>query len=359
MSSPAWQDIYDYGQYVLQTRRPTLQVNFGDVTDAVLVGGATMADVIIGAAAAETRSTFLDGAEEDNLTEEAHDRGVDRDTGDAAVGSVTFTRPTNAAGAGTIPAGSTVATEPDENGAFNTYTTDTAAVFGALDLTKTVDATCTRIGPDGNAIEDTVTRIITSIFDPTITVNNDNLFVGGENAEADEDLRDRTRGFFLTQARGTEPAIIFGAKTVPSVKRASLLTDEDTGVGTLFVSDREGNSNAAMVADVENVLPEWAAFDSLINVVGATLVLQAIDISLTLTTGTDQAAIIDKVRQSIVSALNALNPGDILYLDLIRSAAKDVDRQRILQCVVNNPSANVAPGTNEVIRTTIDLITTS
>lgn len=359
MAAPSWQDKYDIGLYTLQARRPTLQVNFGDVTDAVLVGAATMADSVQAAAAAETRSTFLDGAEDEQLTEEAHDRGVDRDQGDAAVGTVAFTRPNASGGAGTIPAGFTVGTEPDENGSFSTYTTDTAAVFSSLDLTKSVTATCTVIGPEGNALEDTVTRTLGAMFDATITVNNDDRFVGGENAEQDADLRDRTRGFFLTQARGTAEAVIFGAKTVPSVKRASLLVDDVTGVGTLFVSDREGNSNAAMVDAVEIVLPEWKAFDSIINVVGATLALQAIDISLTLTIGTDQAAVIDKVRQSIVSALNTLNPGDILYLDLIRQAAKDVDRQNVLQCVVNTPAANVAPGSNEVIRTTIDLITTS
>lgn len=360
MATPSWQDIYDLGRYVLQARRPTLVVTRGDVTDAVLAGGATMADVAIGEAATQTRATFLDGAADELLTGTARDRGVERDTGDKSIGTALLARPTTGGGAGTIPIGTRIATQPDDQGRFASYTLDAAAVFSAGDLSQSVTFTCTVVGPEGDAIPGAVDRFIDSIFDTTITVTNPQRCVGGSNAESDPDLRDRTRGFFLTQARGTDAAIIFGAKDdVRTVKRASLLVSLDTGIGTLYVADANGNSNDAMVSAVTAILPRWKAFDSIVNVVGADLLLTPIDISLTLAAGTDQAAIINTIRTSIVSALQKLEPGAILFRDLIRMAAKDVDRARVFECRVNNPPANIVPGAGQAIRTTIDLITTS
>ena len=78
MSAPTWQDLYDLGLYTLQARRPKLVVREGDVTDAMVAGCATMADVVVGYAAGRFRSTYLDGAEGQDLTEEARDRGVAR-----------------------------------------------------------------------------------------------------------------------------------------------------------------------------------------------------------------------------------------------------------------------------------------
>ena len=39
------------------------------------------------------------------------------------------------------------------------------------------------------------------------------------------------------------------------------------------MSDADGNSNAAMVAAVQAVMPDWEAVGSIINVVGATLLI--------------------------------------------------------------------------------------
>ena len=48
----------------------------------------------------------------------------------------------------------------------------------------------------------------------TFTATNAARFVRGEEAEADEDLRDRAQGLWQTAARGTEKALIQGAREV-------------------------------------------------------------------------------------------------------------------------------------------------
>lgn len=357
MSSPSWQDIYDVGQYVLQARRPSLIVNPGDVTDAFIAGCATMVEVGIAENAVRFRSTYLDGADGDDLTEEARDRGVERDEGDPAVGTVKFARISAAAGAGTIGKGFKVGSIPDLNGGFATYTTDVDAVFSASDLTKSVTATCTKTGPEGNVAVAKITRMLGSAFDGTITVTNEALFAGGASREEDPDLRDRTRGFFLTQARGTLEALIYGAKQVAGVKRASIFVDPSTGIVTLYVADADGNSNAAMVAAVDAIKYKWGPLDSIINVVGATLLLQALDLSLTVRAGIDIAALLDRVRNAVVSRVARLQPGETLYRDMITAAARDVDKTNILSVVLNTPAANVTPTVNQVIRTTANIVT--
>jgi uncharacterized phage protein gp47/JayE len=361
-TAPSTQDYYDLGRAVLQRRNPRLNVVPGDATDAILYGTATMASQITAFAANRFLATFLDGAFGDDLTALARDRGVNRDTGDNAVGNVTFTRPTSSAGAGTIPAGTRIATQPSPvDGSFSIFTTDRDAVFSGVDLgPHTVPATCTKIGVAGNVAAGTATRNldIGSLWDQTLLVTNAQQFAGGAEQESDDVLRDRVRGFFLTQARGTIDALTFGAKTVAGVKRATVLPDYATGIVTVYVSDADGNGNAAMALAVQNELQlHWADAGDVINVIAATIVIEAIDVSLTVKTGVDISSLLDRVRQAIIARVARLAPQETLYRDMISAAVRDVDREAILSAVVNAPGANVTPGVGQIIRTNSSSVT--
>lgn len=362
MAEPSWQDLYDVGKAMLQSRRPTLVVEEGDVSDAILAGAASMAMAVIAYANAKFRRCFLDGATGSDLTALAHDRGVDRDLGSKSVGTITLSRPSAAAGGGTLSAGFTVATTPDDNGDFASFTIDEDAVFGALDLTVDVTATCTIVGKDGNVAADTIDRMLgldgSPAFDTTIVVTNAALFAGGVEEESDEDLRDRVRGFFLTQARGTIDAIIFGAKEVDGVERVTVSVD-GAGVVTVYVADADGNSSTALVALVSAELEDWRAAGDVVYVTGGVIVEQEFDISLTVRTGVDINALVDRVRQAVISRVGRLNPGETLYRDMVSAAVRAVDPDAILQVVLNTPAANVTPAANELIRTSIPLISFS
>lgn len=351
-TAPSWQDYYDIGRSTLQTRRPRLVLYQGDVTDAVLCATASACSMLTAYGANRFLAAFLDGAAGDDLTNLARDRGVERDLGDESIGTVTFSRISFSIGAGTIPAGTRIASDPDSSGNFSTFTTQIDVVFGPTDLSKSVNATCTKVGLAGNVASGTVIRILDSIFDVSITVTNAVRFAGGSEIESDPDLRDRVRGFFLTQARGTVDALVYGAKTVAGVKRVAVIPDYDTGIVTVYVSDADGNANSAMTDAVQSELENhWAAAGDVIVVVGAVLVIEAIDISLTVKTGVDVNSLLDRVRQAVVSRVARLNPGETLYRDMISAAARDVDKDSILSVVVNTPPANIAPSTGQVLRT--------
>lgn len=353
MTSPAWQDFFDCGRYTLQQRRPSLLVQIGDVTDAFIAGCSTMASRLVGYAAGEFLANFLDGSFAEKLTDLARDRGVERDTGDYAIGQVTFSRLTAGAGAGVIPMGTRVATQPDETGAFVIYTTDADLTFSGIALSGTVNITATKIGKAGNVDDGTVTRILDiPSFDPSFEVTNAAVTAGGDEEESDENLRDRVRAFFQTLARGTIDALIYGAKQTlgAGVKRASVTVNQSTGEVSVYVSDADGNANAAMVAAVATELFHWQGADDLVNVIGASIYAQAIDISMTVRAGVDPATLADRVRNAIVAQVNRLQPGDTLYRDLIQTAARNVDRENIISVTVNVPAANIAPSASEIIR---------
>lgn len=353
----AWQDFYDLGKATLQTRRPKLVVEEGDVSDAVIAGGASMATALVAYANRKFRATFLDGAEEDDLTERARDRGVERDTGSKSVGYITLTRPTAGMGAGTIPAGKRVATETDSTGAFASFTVENDVVFAGGDLTKTnILAKCTVVGKTGNVAENTVVRFVDNIFDPTIVPSNAARFTGGIEQESDEELRDRVRGFFLTQARGTIDALDYGARQVPGVDRVSITVDS-SGVVTVFVADAQGNSNAALVAAVAAELENWRDAADVIYVTGGVIVNQAITLTVTVRTGVDVNAMLANIRDAIISRVGRLNPGETLYRDMISAAVRDVDREAIVSADIITPAANVAPTANQLIRTNSGIIT--
>lgn len=354
----SWQDYYDIGKAALQTRRPKLVVEEGDVSDAVLAGAASMASALTAYANRRYRARFLDGSSGDDLKENARDRGVEPDLGDEAIGYLTLTRPTASVGAGTITAGKRVASQADSTGAFVTFTLDEDVVFGALDLVKTnVPATCTVVGKTGNVAASTIERFIDDIFDPSIIPSNPERFAGGVEAESDEEIRDRVRGFFLTQARGTLDALDFGARQVPGVDRVSIVVD-DSGVVTMYVADAQGNSNAALVAAVVREIRNWKDAADVVYVTGGVIVNQAISLSITVKTGTDINAMLDKIRQAVVSRVGRLNPGETLYRDMISAAVRDVDREKISGVDVVVPAANVATSTaNEIIRTNTGIIT--
>lgn len=357
-TEPSWQDFYDLFKIALQTRRSSLVVEEGDVTDAIGAGVATVGVAVTASGTAQASELFLDGAEGEALTTLAHDRGVDRSLGTGAVGSITFSRVSTAAGAGTIPAGTRVATQPDATGKFAIFTTDASCVFSGVALSATISATCSSVGKIGNVAAGRITSILdlSTLFDTTLTVSNPDLFAGGTEEESDVSLRDRVRGFFLTQARGTVDALIFGAKSIDGVERVSIVVD-DSGVVTAYVSDEDGNSNATMVARVQAELDNnWRAAGDVVYVTGGALQNVSIAVTIVVKVGTDVAALIDRIRDAIVSRLLLLNPGDTLYPDMISAAVRDVDRDSILAVTVTSPLVAITPSANIALRTTTGLV---
>lgn len=348
----SYQDFWDVGLAALQSRRPTLVVRRGDVTDAYLSAGASMANAIVGVGARGFRSVLLFGAEDDDLHVVSHDRGVDWDPGDVSVGVVTFSRVTGGS-SGTIPAGTRVATNPDSvTGVFPTFTTDVDVVFLIGDLVKSVAARCTEIDKIGNVASGTISRLLDSIPLSSISVTNAAKFAGGSPAEADQDLQARTASFPLVLRRGTEDALIFGAKLTPGVKRASVVST-GAGVITMYVADADGNSNITLANAAKAVIdgpPAWRSAGDVVTVIASTLFLQDVDYSLTVRTGVDVNALFARTDAAVSLAMTRLQPGETLFRSALSTAVENVDSRSIVSCRINTPPVDLAPLASQIIR---------
>lgn len=353
IGGPSWQDIYDVGLSALQSRRPSLIVRAGDVSDAYLCGGATMANIVIGAGAKGFRSTLVLGAKGDDLTVVCHDRGVDKDLGDKAVGTVTFTRP-SAGAAGTILAGTRVAPQPDSvTGQFPTFTTDHDLAFLTTDLSLSVTCTATAVGKLGNVDAGDVERVLDSVFDSTFTVTNSERMSGGNEVESDDDLQARTMSFPLVLRRGTADALEYAAKLAPGVKRASVTRDSGTNIISVYVCDADGNANAALAAKAAAVIegpPAWRGAGDVVNVYGAALFAQNIMYALTVRAGADVAALIGRINQATIARMQKLKPGETLFRSMLSTAAENVDTQSIVSCIPIVPAADIVPSASQAIR---------
>lgn len=360
--APSWDDLFNDAKAELILRRPELQVNPGDISEMVLAGIAAVGDRLVGYAASGIKATFVDGASGADLTKLADDHwNIDRIVAVSSVGQVTFERASFAAGAGSIPAGTVVATAKDSLGVDVRFTTDAIVNFGATDLgPHTVAITAETAGTDGNVAAAAINRITTTIFDTTITVTNDAITAGGSEEESDDELRERIRTFSTTLRRGTLAALEYGAKQVTTVKQASAVEDTDTGAVVVYVTDASGASNAEMVLDVIDELDNWRAAGAYVTVTGGSLyTLNPIEITLSVRTGVDTAEIAEQVKDAIVSRIAKLKIGETCRREIIQQAALNVDVDNITGVTVVLPAADVDPADNQIIRTDAAYITVS
>lgn len=353
--APSFQDLYDVAEAELKARRPDLLVTEGDITDAFLHGGAAMGDLVLRFAAQAFRDTFLDGASGDALTALVDDHyGLQRDPATQAQAQVTISRPfvAGAEPAGTMPAGSIVATTYDENGETIQFTLDADAVWILGELSKAgLDVTAVETGRESNVDAGEIQRIVDMpSFDTSFTVTNPAEAGGGNPEESDEDLRSRAKSYFLTLRRGTLAALEYGALQVSTVRIAIASEDTTTGIASVRVSDLDGNSTPQMIADVETELENWRCAGSVVNVYGGTQLATDVTCVLVVRTEFTVAARVDDFEDAIESRMEKLRVGETLYLDMLIGAIIAVAPDDVYDVTFSAPTGDVIPAANQVIR---------
>lgn len=355
--APSWSDLYNDAKAELVLRRPDLTVDDGDIADMLMAAISAVGDRVVGYAADQVRATFVDGARGSDLTKLADDHwGLTRVAAVQAIGSVAFSRAATVL-SGDVPAGTVIATVPDATGTIVEFTTNTLVHFAVgVAGPLSVNVTAVTGGIAGNLVLGKITRISTTLFD-TFTVAQAAPTLGGAEAESDDELRARIRVFTTTLRRGTLAALEYGALQVPQVRQSTAVEDV-SGIVTVYVTDINGASNAAMVSDVLDELEEWRAAGALVNVTGGALYsLNPIQITLAVRAGTNTAAIALDVKKAIAARVGKLKIGETCYRAIIQQAALNVDLDSIIGCTVVLPAADVVPSANQIIRTDVSYIT--
>lgn len=356
---PTRLDLFDIGRNYVLTRASRIDpetVNIEGSDANLIVGGQSfMAHAVVRQLNDRVNALLLDGASGEDLDRYALDRyQLTRKGASAAVGSVTFSRSSAAAGAGSVPAG----TELQSLTGIQFFTT-TAATFGAGDLEATADVRAFSAGKEFQVGANQIRTIVnlSALFDGTLSVNNPVRTSGGENPEPDDVFRERIRDFFNTARRGTLDAIEFGAREVAGVESAEafevLNVNGNPGrLVELFIADSSGVSNNALAQLVRNSLLEFRAGG--ITVLVRTSVPEIVDITLSLTFSgnVDTSTLTEAIRQAVIAFVNSLPVnGTLLRADLfsVLNRFKD-DGLVVTDNSIATPTGDLVPTTGTTFR---------
>jgi len=305
---------------------------------------------------------LLDGAYDEDLDRYGIDRyQLPRKGAAAAVATVRIYRVSTAGGDGTIPTNTPLTTL---NGI--EYITTSAASLGALDLTTTAQVRAVQAGKVSQVGANYIRAFGTPglLFDQTLQVNNDEPAAGGEDAEDDDDYRERIRDFWRTAQRGTLAAIEFGARVVPGVVSAmaseALTSDpRPARVVNLYIADSSGVASAALGATVQATLNEFRAAG--ISVVIANSIPQIVDVELHLTfaANTDTTVLTEVIRSNMTEFINSLGVGEVLYRAALFSVLQRFAGNGLIvsQNTVVAPTGDLAPAAGQTLRTRLENVT--
>jgi baseplate J-like protein len=319
---PSRLDLYALGRdYVLQ-RAKRIDPGQVDVLGSdvnLFVGSQAVTNyAVVKHLAYRTNALLLDGAEREDLDRYVYDRYQQpRKGASAAVGAVRFFRLSNAAGAGSVPIGTTLRTLTGVE-----YITTSLGSFGAsaLDLV-TANVRASQAGKETQVGANQIRTFANSqaLWDPTLQVTNDAPMAGGEPAEDDDKFRNRMRSFWLAARRGTLGAIVFGAKTVPGVASALAIEAlnglaQPARIVNLYIADSSGVASAALGQLVQSALLDFRAGG--ITVLTSLSLPDIIDIQLRLSFvgGTDTITLSNNVVAAVVEFVNSLPVNSPLLL---------------------------------------------
>ena len=222
----------------------------------------------------------------------------------------------------------------------------------------TVSGQSTLAGAGLNAAQGTITAWESppgsGVFVSNATADGGTAFAGSADAETDEALRERARGYWEAAQRATREALILGALEVDGVTQASVfetLQSDGTygGIAELFVSDERGESSAALVADVVAELEEWRAAGIFVDVTGGTPQYVDVEIDVSLISGYNLSTVKADIIDACVAYGLTLAPGETLVKDDLAAAIRAVPGVvRTLTNVVD-PAGNVVPATNDIV----------
>lgn len=362
-------DLYNIARRYVLTRARKIDPEQVDVegSDINIICGVSshMAAAVVAQFADRLGAHMLGSARLDDLDRWLLDHyELPRKGAAAAVVPVRFYRATSAGGAGTIPAGTLLEalTGPQ-------YVTKLDVSFGGSDLAVSVDARATQAGKEYQVGANQIRRIVSlpggaTIFDSTISVNNDVKAAGGEPREGDEDYRYRGRAYWRSVAKATLSAIEFGALEVQGIASAQAVeavtqSAMPARVVNLFAADSSGVSNTALGRTVSSNLDDWRAAGIAVLVSNSTPQMVDVVLALAFSSTVDSLTLTNTIRTAVVGYINSLGVNATLtraalYSVLQRYASRGLV---VADSSVVTPAGNVVPTSGYTLRTTLERVT--
>lgn len=357
-------------------KKLTIEVTDTPGTDAnaYIAAGGAIGQELVGQLAVAFAGVYLDSAEDLALDKYVFDRyGLLRKPAAPARGSVIFSTTAAAVATFIIPDG-TVLSTPD---GIQFITVGNATFLIGTTSSSPVEVRSVQAGSSQQAAIGTITSIVSQVpSSPSdLKVTNTVATAGADDAESDEDLRNRARAFFATAERGTLKAIEAAALAVPGVRKASAIEvlnasgqpDREveliiTDAFTEKLAELDLNPPAyqaqsqVLSTSVFNGLDDARAGGINVEVKVAQVVLQPVVLQLTFIAGVNVDSVAEKARATVVITVNNLKPGQALSVDTLRTELETVQGLIITGSEISSPAGDVVPTVLQVIRTTLGLV---
>lgn len=261
------------------------------------------------------RQMFVTTASGESLDYLASERGLTRKSATKAAGKITFSLSGAIDHAVTIPVGAVVSTNDEVPIRF--YTTSSGVIKaggGAI----TVKAEAELAGNSGN-ISAGKASVPVSVPAEIARVNNSSTFSGGTDKESDDELRERIKNSFISQANGANAAYYEQlALTVDGVAKAGVLS-KARGAGTVnvYVCGANAAVSDSTLAEVQSLLNEKRELVTDVKAMKATFVPYDMLVTVTAKTGYSTSEVKTACTNAFVSYINSLPIGAKLYLSAL------------------------------------------
>jgi uncharacterized phage protein gp47/JayE len=340
----------------------------------LLAAACAAGDEVIGQLAELAAGMFLDSAEDEALDRLAFDRyGLVRKSAAASLGTAQFSTTVGAPVTFTIPSGTLLRTADGREFITTQNVIFTAGTVGPLATTvRSVLA-----GSDQNAKSGSITSITSSFPSrpADLVVVNPFATAGGDSTESNDSLRERARRYFTTVRRGTLGALEEAALGVPGVRSAAafevvdalgrparlvqlVVSDAFTEQFALFdtVPPRYEVQSQYLSTLVFNALSDARPAGVYVQVQVATVILQAVQLSLTFSAGVDVQDAALRARAAVVNYMNGLSPGAAFNYDAASAKLRAVSGLLPSGSIIASPPGNVAAKPLQVLRTSLGLV---
>lgn len=197
----------------------------------------------------------------------------------------------------------------------------------------------------------TITVMNTSIIGIQYVTNNVE-FVGGSDAETDDELRARAKQALAGLGKGTTTALRSAIIDIPGVVDA-IVMDLSRGIGTsdVVVVTNDIPPSDALKNTINDVARTTKAAGIDVAIVYPTIKTQDIVISINNTLGTAiSIEDINKAGKAVLAYCNGLSIGDTLIISQLERAIGNAINNADIDTIVQTPNANVVPTTTQVIR---------
>jgi uncharacterized phage protein gp47/JayE len=361
MDFPRYPELFDIAVNAMLARDETLTEEVirtpGTAAFTIASLAATMGQEVVYHIARVARDRLLGTAKGQELNRLAYDWfGLLRKPAAAATCKCKFT----CTKAGTLSPGVKVGTADGKEYSLIETLNFTA---GGQSLYGTV--VCTKTGLEGNTKKNTITKILSSVYDTGMTVTNDERAVGGCDAESDDSLRERARAFWRVVQRGTLQAIEQGALTVAQVAKAKAYETVVTDTGgnvlarlvNLAIAAHNEGGNQALVDLVKQALDDWRAAGVHVNVLACEAVwLNQIKVQVAWKVGANVEQAKQRLAIAIVNFVNNMEPGQTFEPNaLVGLILQDRAVAKVPLPAVLSPPRTSASAT-QVFRTSLDSV---